>query len=205
MRSRKKSKSGISRREFLVRGGAGAIAAGMAPASILAAAAPSSSVAGPGAVPIVLRVNGKERKLTVEPRVTLLDALRDSLDLTGAKKVCDRGTCGACTVHLDGKPVYSCSVLAIEAPGHDVLTIEGLGSPDRLHPLQAAFVEHDGLQCGFCTPGFVMACKALLDGGPVTEASLEQGLGGNLCRCGTYAGIRKAVADAAARGGPPRG
>src|SRR5262245_13388837 len=206
MRSRKKKNAtGISRREFLVRGGAGAIAAGSSSSSILDAADPAAAVAGPGAVPIALRVNGKERKLTVEPRVTLLDALRDSLELTGAKKVCDRGTCGACTVHLDGRPVYSCSVLAIEARGREILTVEGIGAPDRLHPVQAASVEHDGLQCGFCTRGFVMACKALIDGGPVTEDRIEQALGGNLCRCGTYAGIRKAVADAAKRGGQGRG
>jgi xanthine dehydrogenase YagT iron-sulfur-binding subunit len=190
---------GISRREFLLRGGAGAVAAGFASTTLLQSATSAAAVAGPGAVPIVLRVNGKERPLTLEPRVTLLDALRDSLDLTGAKKVCDRGTCGACTVHLDGRPVYACSILAIEAQSRDLLTIEGLGTPDRLHPLQAAFVEHDGLQCGFCTPGFVMACKALVDGGPVTEERLSQGLGGNLCRCGTYAGIRKAVAEVAGK------
>jgi xanthine dehydrogenase YagT iron-sulfur-binding subunit len=213
MGSRKKKRkepdaaSGMSRREFLVRGGAGTFAAGLASTAILESATSGAAVAGPGAVPIVLQVNGKERKLTVEPRVTLLDALRDSLELTGAKKVCDRGTCGACTVHLEGKPVYACSILAIEVQGKDVLTIEGLGPADRLHPLQAAFVEHDGLQCGFCTPGFVMACKALVDGGPVTEARIEQGLGGNLCRCGTYAGIRKAVAEVAgaAKGGASRG
>jgi aerobic-type carbon monoxide dehydrogenase small subunit (CoxS/CutS family) len=196
----------MSRREFLLTGGAGAIAAGIASAGVAEAAPPSpTSLAGPGPVPILLRVNGMDRKLSVEPRVTLLDALRDVLDLTGAKKVCDRGTCGACTVHVDGRPVYSCSMLAIESQGKEILTIEGLGTPDRLHPVQAAFVEHDGLQCGFCTPGFVMACAALADGGAMSEARIEQGLGGNLCRCGTYAGIRRAVEEVAKAKGPARG
>jgi aerobic-type carbon monoxide dehydrogenase small subunit (CoxS/CutS family) len=126
--------------------------------------------------------------------------LRDRLDLTGAKKVCDRGTCGACTVVLDGKAVYSCTMLAIEGQGHEILTIEGLAPEGELHPVSAAFVENDAQQCGFCTPGFVMACKAFLDKNPnPTEEQVKHGLGGNLCRCGTYIGVRAAVRDAAAR------
>ena len=203
--SKRKSdeRNGLSRRTFLKTTGA-AVPAGVvsgAAAELLHAQAPAKSKwAGPGEVPITLRINGTERNLSVEPRVTLLDALRDRLDLTGAKKVCDRGTCGACTVLVDGKAVYSCTMLAIEAQGHEILTIEGLAPEGELHPISAAFVEHDAQQCGFCTPGFVMASKAYLDKNPnPTEAQVRHGLGGNLCRCGTYIGVRAAVVDAAAR------
>jgi xanthine dehydrogenase YagT iron-sulfur-binding subunit len=135
--------------------------------------------------------------LTVEPRVTLLDALRDHLDYTGAKRVCDRGTCGACTVILGGKAVYACSVLAIDAQGKRIETIEGLSSGRQAHPVVAAFVNNDAQQCGFCTPGFVMAAKAFLDGNPSPSyEQVKSGLGGNLCRCGTYMGVRKAVLEA---------
>ncbi|HXK62023.1 MAG TPA: (2Fe-2S)-binding protein, partial [Acidobacteriota bacterium] len=151
-------------------------------------------ILGPGPVPVTLQVNGKSHRLQLEPRVTLLDVLRNHLDLTGTKEVCDRGTCGACTVLLDGKPVYACSVLAVDAQGKKIETIESLGTPEKLHPIQAAFVENDALQCGFCTPGFVMASKALLDRNPnPSREEIEKGLGGNLCRCGTYAGIRAAL------------
>jgi xanthine dehydrogenase YagT iron-sulfur-binding subunit len=147
---------------------------------------------------MTFQINGETLKANLEPRVTLLDALRDHLDLTGAKKVCDRGTCGACTVLLDGETVYACSVLAIEAQGRPIETVEGLGRPGRLHPLQAAFVEHDAQQCGFCTSGFVMAAKSLLDRNPQpTLDEVHHGLSGNFCRCGTYAGMRKAVLQAA--------
>jgi xanthine dehydrogenase YagT iron-sulfur-binding subunit len=157
---------------------------------------------GSGAVPITLQINGHARRLEVEPRVTLLDALRDRLGLTGAKKVCDRGTCGACTVIMDGKAIYSCSMLAIEAQGHDILTIEGIAPEGALHPISEAFVTNDAQQCGFCTPGFVMSCKAYLDHehNP-TDAGVQKALGGNLCRCGTYVGVRRAVLDAAKKGG----
>lgn len=157
---------------------------------------------GPQAVDITLRINGQSRKLQLEPRVTLLDALRDRLDLTGAKKVCDRGTCGACTVIIDGKAVYSCTTLAIDAQGRDIQTIEGLASENDLHPMSKAFVNNDAQQCGFCTPGFVMACKAYLDHEPhPTYEGVQQSLGGNLCRCGTYMGIRHSVLEAAKKGG----
>lgn len=202
---------GLSRRSFL----RGTAAAGIAPALLrdTAAAAQSGSrpgvrreagaeVLGPGPVSVALTVNGEPRELTVEPRVTLLDALRQRLGLTGAKRVCDRGTCGACTVHLDGRPVYACSVLAVQARGRSVTTVESLGTPEKLHPLQAAFVAHDAQQCGFCTPGFVMAAKALLDGNPSpTPEDVVEGLSGNFCRCGTYAGLRRAVPAAASGGG----
>ncbi len=155
-------------------------------------------IVGPGDVPLTLKVNGQSRKLTVEPRVTLLDALRNRLDVTGPKKVCDRGTCGACTVLMDGHPIYSCSLLALEAEGHEITTVEGLGTPEKMSEVQKAFIHHDGQQCGFCTPGFVTACTAFVRSHP--NASLEDvraGLGGNLCRCGTYAGIMLAAVDAA--------
>jgi xanthine dehydrogenase YagT iron-sulfur-binding subunit len=153
---------------------------------------------GPGEVAISLSINGKEHKLNVEPRVTLLDALRERLNYTGAKRVCDRGTCGACTVLMDGKAVYACSVLAIDAQGKKIVTVEGLSQGNELHPVVRAFVNHDAQQCGFCTPGFVVAAKAFLDENPKpTYEQVKDGLGGNLCRCGTYVGIRKAVLEAA--------
>ena len=194
---------GLSRRDFL-RGSAaaGALGTGILGGSAQLEAAPRTEagvgIVGPGAVPMTFQVNGEALQATLAPRVTLLDALRDHLDLTGAKKVCDRGTCGACTVILEGKAVYACSVLAIEAQGRSIQTVEGIGRPNKLHPLQAAFVEHDAQQCGFCTPGFVMAAKALLDRNPHPSLDeVHQGLSGNFCRCGTYAGMRKAVLQAA--------
>jgi xanthine dehydrogenase YagT iron-sulfur-binding subunit len=201
MRRKKKElpADGLSRRDFL-KGAGMAVSTGMLAAPKAGAAGPESATGlrGPGAVPITLRINGQAHSLQVEPRVTLLDALRNHLDLTGAKKVCDRGVCGACTVIMDGHPVYACNVLAIEAEGHRIETIEGMGTEQHLHPVMAAFVEHDAQQCGFCTPGFVVACKAFLDKHPnPTREDVEHGLGGNLCRCGTYAGVREAVLEAA--------
>lgn len=192
---------GFSRRDFL-RGSAlaGALGSGLfAPEEAEAAkAAEGAQVFGPGPVPMRLRVNGKPHGVTLEPRATLLDALRGPVGLTGAKEVCDRGTCGACTVIVDGKTVYACSVLAIAVQESQIQTVESLGRPGRLHPLQAAFVDHDAQQCGFCTPGFVMAAKALLDRNPNPRvADVHEGLSGNFCRCGTYAGLRKAVMVAA--------
>lgn len=196
---REQPPEGFSRRDFL-KGAGMAVSTGLLPSPEAANAAPeqSSAVLGPGAVPITLEINSKLHHLKLEPRVTLLDALRNHLDLTGAKKVCDRGTCGACTVILDGRAVYGCSVLAVEAEGHRIETIEGLGTDGNPHPMTTAFVDHDAQQCGFCTPGFVVACKAFLDQHPnPTREDVEHGLGGNLCRCGTYAGIREAVLEAA--------
>lgn len=197
----KRNGRGLSRRDF-IKGTGVAVSAGVLVAEdLLKAQAPAApKVFGPGAVPITLKVNGQARNLAVEPRVTLLDALRDFLDITGAKKVCDRATCGACTLIVDGKAVYSCTMLAIEAQGRDVQTIEGLAPENQLHSVSAAFVENDAQQCGFCTPGFVVACKAFLDrNSNPTLADVEKGLGGNLCRCGTYVGVRNAVLDAAKR------
>ena len=189
----------LSRRDFL-KGASVAVSSGLLITEAQAASSPSGpeAVAGPGPVAITLKINGKPHKLNLEPRVTLLDALRDYLDLTGAKKVCDRGVCGACTVILDGKPVYACNLLAVQAEGHEIVTVEGLSHDGQLHPVMTAFVNHDAQQCGFCTPGFVVACKAFLDKHPhPTLDEVEEGLGGNLCRCGTYAGVRQAVLEAA--------
>jgi xanthine dehydrogenase YagT iron-sulfur-binding subunit len=207
-------KRGLRRRDFvkLVGGSGVAATAEVLTGHKLAAAATTvpdvtvgtGKVIGPGPVSMTLRINGEAKKLTIEPRVTLLDALRNHLDLTGAKKVCDRGTCGACTVIVNGKPVYSCSVLAIEVadragkPGADIQTIEGLAPEGKLHAVSASFVENDAQQCGFCTPGFVMSCKAYLEShhNPTVE-EVKEALGGNLCRCGTYIGVRNSVVQAA--------
>jgi len=209
--SGKQRRRELSRRDFIKGTGAAMSAGVLVSGELLNASAQggpagSGKIAGPGTVPIALQINGKKQDLSVEPRTTLLDALRDTLDLTGAKKVCDRGTCGACTVIVDGKAVYACTMLAIEAQGREILTIEGIAEPGQLHPLSAALVDHDAQQCGFCTPGFVMAAKAFLDRTPnPTEAQVKRALGGNLCRCGTYMGLRKAVVDAATRMTPGRG
>jgi len=193
---------GISRRDFFRNSTAGAVSTALISRSAAGGDAAEAEVLGPEAVPITLNVNGRIRRLRVEPRVTLLDALRERLDVTSPKKVCDEGTCGACTVLLDDKPVYACSVLAIEAQGKRILTAEGMGTPDHLHPIQKAFVKNDAQQCGFCTPGFIVAGKAFLDKNPnPTLEEIETGMGGNLCRCGTYAGIKQAILEAASKGG----
>lgn len=192
------SSSGVSRRDFLKLSGVTAAVPLMSQVGALAMAEEGAATHGPGKVPITLNVNGKKLSASLEPRVTLLDALRDQFDLTGAKRVCDRGTCGACTVLLDEKAVYACSVLAIDAQNHQITTVEGLGEPGHLHPIQQAFVDNDAQQCGFCTPGFVLATKAFLDRNPnPTPEQIKHGLGGNFCRCGTYAGMRLAVMQAA--------
>jgi xanthine dehydrogenase YagT iron-sulfur-binding subunit len=194
--------SGLSRRDFLKISGVTAAAPLVAHAGALAAAEEEVAALGPGKTPVTLNVNGQKLTANLEPRVTLLDALRDQFELTGAKRVCDRGTCGACTVLLDGKAVYSCSLLAIDVQGRQITTVEGLGEPGRLHPVQQAFVDNDAQQCGFCTPGFVVATKAFLDEHPnPTPEQIKHGLGGNFCRCGTYAGIRAAVMQAAGKKG----
>ena len=197
------NRSGLSRRGFLKGIGVTTAATGIVTAvkPLAEAAANDNGVKGPGELPVTLKVNGQNKRLNVEPRVTLLDALRNRLDITGPKKVCDRATCGACTVLVDGKPVYSCTLLAVEAEGHEITTVEGIGTPDKLSAVQKAFIEHDAQQCGFCTPGFVTAATAFVREHP--NATIEQvraGLGGNLCRCGTYAGMLLAVSDAAKKG-----
>jgi len=185
----------FSRRSFLKTAGVGAAATTIVG---VGARGEATQVLGPDAVTLALKVNGAARTVTVEPRVTLLDALRNHLDLTGAKPVCDRGGCGACTVLLDGEPVVSCLMLAADAEGRDVTTVESLGTPEKMSPLQAAFVEKDAMQCGFCTPGFVVAGTALLAKTPnPTLDQIKAGLAGNLCRCGTYGRIFEAVQSAA--------
>lgn len=145
-------------------------------------------------VAISLNINGEEYHLNVEPKRTLLDAIREDIGLTGTKKGCDSGDCGACTVILDGEPVNSCIVLAVDAQGKQITTIEGLAAKGTLHPLQEAFVQHGAVQCGFCTPGMVLAAKALLDKNPnPTEQEIREGMVGNLCRCTGYAKIVEAV------------
>jgi len=184
---------GVSRRGFLKGIGVSTAATGLLTAvkPIAEAAQNESGILGPGEFSLTLQVNGQSRPLKVEPRVTLLDALRDHLDvaasrhvdLTGAKRVCDRGSCGACTMILDGKTVYSCSVLAIEAQGRKIEIVENLEKDGQPHPVQEAFVHHDGLMCGFCTPGFVMSSKALLDQNPYpSDQEMRRALNGNICR-----------------------
>ncbi|MFQ5876205.1 MAG: (2Fe-2S)-binding protein [Acidobacteriota bacterium] len=208
-RGRKRAGRGaaVSRREFLKGLGAGgALGAGLLGAGGAACRTErrrgEAARFGPGAGPIRLTVNGRTRTVRVEPRVTLLDALRDRLDLTGTKKICDRGECGGCTVLLDGLPVYACMMLAVEARDRAITTVEGLAPAERLHPLQEAFVERDALQCGFCTPGFLVASKALLDRNPgPSREQVRRALGGHICRCGTYPRVIQAVLDVAARSG----
>jgi xanthine dehydrogenase YagT iron-sulfur-binding subunit len=194
-----KPKRSVSRRGFMRGAGIGGsvLSAGLLDKTALATPASEGKFMGPGAVPITLKINGKPETLNLEPRVTLLDALRNHLEITGAKRVCDRATCGACTIILNGKSVYSCTVLAIDAQGKDIQTIEGI-SAGKPHPVSEAFVNTDGQQCGYCTPGFVMAAKAFLDRNPnPSYEQVKEGLCGNLCRCGTYVGVRQAVLEAA--------
>ncbi|MCS6977546.1 MAG: (2Fe-2S)-binding protein [Gemmatales bacterium] len=194
-------RSGLSRRQFLKGTGltaATALTTGPLLGGGSAEAAQNARAAtpgfGPGPVKLELTVNGAKVTTEVEPRVTLLDALRNYVDVTGPKRVCDRGTCGACTVLLDGKPIYACTCLALEAMGRRVETAEALNADGSLHAVPAAFVQFDAQQCGFCTPGFVMAIKAALDRNPkATPEELETAVCGNICRCGTYQQMRDAI------------
>jgi xanthine dehydrogenase YagT iron-sulfur-binding subunit len=147
-----------------------------------------------GAIPITLRINGKDHQLRIDPRTTLLDCIRETVTLTGTKKGCDHGQCGACTVHVNGRRVNSCLTLALMHDGEEITTIEGLGAPDALHPMQAAFVAHDGYQCGYCTSGQIMSAVALLKEpcGP-DDASVKELMSGNICRCGAYPNIVAAI------------
>jgi xanthine dehydrogenase YagT iron-sulfur-binding subunit len=190
------SQSGVSRRDFLKISGISAAVPLMAGSELVIADDKKVPVYGPGKFAMEFTINRKKYKADLEPRVTLLDALRDHFQLTGAKRVCDRGECGACTVLVDDRAVYSCMVLAIEAQGAQITTVESLASGNELHPVQKAFVDHDASQCGFCTPGFVMACKAFLDKHPKpTTEDIRRGVSGNFCRCGTYEGIKQALAQ----------
>lgn len=200
-KERLEDQGGVSRRDFLKISTIAAAVPVVAGPEVVMAAGQQVRVYGPGKEPIQLSINGKPYKASLEPRVTLLDALRDTFDITGAKRVCDRAECGACTVLVDDRPVYACSVLAIEAQGKKITTVESLMENGKLHPIQQAFVDNDASQCGFCTSGFVVACKALLDKHPdPTAEDLLHELSGNLCRCGTYAGIRAAVAQVGRKG-----
>jgi xanthine dehydrogenase YagT iron-sulfur-binding subunit len=197
-------RGGVSRRGFLTGTGAAAAVAGLtAELAPPATAQPASGAPafGPGPVLLELNVNGKKMTTNVEPRVTLLDALRNYLDVTGCKRVCDRATCGACTVTVNGRTVYSCMTLALEARGTDIKTAEFLGD-GRLDPVPAAFVANDAQQCGFCTPGFVVAMRAALDKNPnATPEQIEAALSGNICRCGTYEQMRHAIVQLCKKGG----
>ena len=198
---------------------AGAAAGGAAAASPLipndaqAATPPAAKTASVASVNVHLRVNGKDHEILLDPRTSLLDAVRERLHLTGAKKGCDPGQCGACTMLVDGRRIASCLTLAVMQEGHDITTIEGLGTPKNLHPMQAAFVKHDGFQCGFCTPGQICAAVTMLEevkaGVPshvtpdlnqrpeMSPAEFRERMSGNICRCGAYSNIQDAIAEVA--------
>ena len=193
--------SGVSRRDFLKISTISAAAVPILGTKVVQAAGEPVKVYGPGETPVEFTINGQKHTLQLEPRATLLDTLRDQLDITGAKRVCDRAECGACTVLMDNNPVYACSVLAIEAQGKSITTIESLMQGETLNPIQQAFVDNDASQCGFCTPGFVLAFKAVLDKNPhAGPEEIRHGLSGNVCRCGTYHGIHLAIAQMAQKG-----
>ena len=189
-----KPASRFSRRSFIKTAGAGAAVAGVS----AEAQEKKPEVLGADASLITLKVNGAARQVRVEPRVTLLRALRNELEITGAKEVCDRGGCGACTVLMDGRTVNACMLMAWDAVGHEITTVESFGTPEKLSPIQAAFLECDGYQCGFCTPGMIVSCTALLKANPKpTLDETKAALAGNLCRCGTYGRIFESVDKAA--------
>jgi len=190
-----------SRRTFLKSLGTVAVTAATAQTQAVAAElekANSEKILGPDAVPVTLKINGEKLKFMLEPRVTLLDALRNYSSLTGAKEGCDRATCGACTVMIDDVPVYSCQKLAIEAQGHDITTVEGLAKPGKLSKIQQAFVEKDALMCGYCTPGFIMSLTALFKRkSHPTADEIKHACAGNICRCGTQPHIMQAALQVA--------
>ena len=199
--------SKISRREFLEGTGVGLVIAAAVPRLVQAGPLATSTAPAEGEAPAVphtairLVVNGVERRIEIEDRWTLVELLRDHLGLTGTKIGCDRGECGACTVLLDGKPVYSCSYLAVWVDGRSIQTVEGLAQNDRLHPLQEAFIKHDGPQCGFCTPGQLMSARALLErNAHPTADEVRAALTGNICRCSNYNRYVEAVLAASAAG-----
>jgi xanthine dehydrogenase YagT iron-sulfur-binding subunit len=193
----KEEKPKLSRRDFLKGMGTGAVATSL-PLSSASLAADAPPPAAISEALIQLTVNDKLYRVKVKSHWTLLDVLRKEIGLTGAKRSCDRGSCGACTVIMDGKSVYACSRLALEADGKKIVTIEGLAQGQKLHPIQEAFVEHDGLQCGFCTSGQILSTKALLDKNPhPTPEQIKEGLSGNICRCSAYPKILQSAIAAA--------
>jgi xanthine dehydrogenase YagT iron-sulfur-binding subunit len=193
------AEQGLSRRGIL-----GGTAAGLATIPLTSRAAPAATpppARAPETQDITLRVNGRPVPLAVEARTSLLDALREQAGLTGTKKGCDRGSCGACTVHIDGRRVVSCLTLAIRCQGRAVTTIEGLASDGELHPMQAAFLEHDAFQCGYCTPGQIMSGAALIEEGHAgSPAEIREWMSGNICRCGAYPNIVAAIQTASSEG-----
>ena len=202
----KKQGTNISRRNFLKGVGTGTVAATVAPSVLIGNEKTADAQMGDAvaSTTIQLNINEKSYQIEVEARTTLLTVLRDgmdtggnNIDLTGAKLICDRGECGGCTVMVDGKPVYACMMLAIDAQGKQITTVEGLADGDDLHPVQEAFIQHDALMCGFCTPGFVVSSAALLsENAKPTLEEIKVGLSGNTCRCGTYPFIFDAVKTA---------
>ncbi len=197
------STKGVSRRGFLKGAGSAAAATALLDSAVLTVREATAQITGPpvygpGRTELALHVNGSERTVLVEPRTTLAAALRDELDLTGTKVVCDRGACSGCTVWIDGLPVASCMTLAIDAAGRKITTIEGLATGDKLHPVQEAFIEKDAMQCGFCTPGMVMTAAALLERNPdPTLDDVKEAVSGNLCRCAVYPQVFEATLAAA--------
>src|ERR1700744_4081582 len=186
----------LNRRNFLRTTGVVGIVAETIAAPAESAAQSSPAAVGPGEVPVRLNVNGRQLDLMLEPRCTLLDALRMRANLTGNKRGCDRGACGACTMIVDGRTVYSCSTLAIEVQGKEIRNVDGLASGDKLHPVQQAFCDKDALMCGFCTPGFIMSSVALLEKNPnATPEQIKKGPDGNICRGGTFTRIFEAVSS----------
>ncbi|MEA2336446.1 MAG: xanthine dehydrogenase YagT iron-sulfur-binding subunit [Thermoanaerobaculia bacterium] len=191
-----------SRRTFVFGSAAAAAAIVVSPMLGAAPQATEKPKVDPHAIPIALTVNGKRHELRLDPRTTLLDALREHLDLTGTKKGCDQGACGACTVLIDGRRYNSCLTLAVMHGGQKITTIEGLAADGRLHPVQAAFIRNDGFQCGYCTPGQICSAVALLkEGHAGSDDEIREWMSGNICRCGAYGGIVEAVKEAAKNGG----
>jgi xanthine dehydrogenase YagT iron-sulfur-binding subunit len=194
--------SGMSRRTFLQGLGAGAAATGLltvvVPPQTVEAKKALGKTIGPQASQVTLKINGTEHKTAIEPRHTLLDVMRQKLDITGPKPICERGSCGGCTVMVDKQPVYSCMMLAIDAVGKEITTVEGLSKDGELDPVQEAFLQHDAQMCGFCTPGFVVSVRALLDRNPnPTLDDVKKAVSGNTCRCGTYPRVFDAALTAA--------
>ena len=187
----------VSRRDFLKTASVGGLVTAVTGAAEAEAQTAGPQVIGPGEIPIQLNVNGRRVDLRIEPRVTLLDALRMRADLTGNKRGCDRGACGACTMIIDGRTAYSCSTLAIEVQGKRIRTVDGLAEGNRLHPVQQAFCDADAMMCGFCTPGFVMATVGALEKYPNgTDQQIRKALDGNICRCGTFPRVMEAALKA---------
>ncbi|HEY1412049.1 MAG TPA: (2Fe-2S)-binding protein [Rhodopila sp.] len=187
----------ISRRGVMA-GAAGGVALATVARADDTVPTPQHPTPAPGAIPVTLQVNGGTLRLMIDQRTSLLDALREYAGLTGTKKGCDRGACGACTVHLDGRRVISCLTLASRCQGKDIITIEGLAQGDNLHPVQAAFIVHDALQCGYCTPGQIMSAAALIkEGHAGSDPEIREWMSGNICRCGAYPNIVAAIKDAA--------